>query len=586
MLLMKRIVGGLIMLAAITLIAACETLHPDTHVDTNTESEVSIDQPLAKKLPFTAPPKPTQLNPEIIYNLLTAEIATQRSELELAYVHQMQAAKLSGDAESAERATRLGIYMKRPDLAQKGVNLWVEVAPNDITARQIAAMLYLRADQMNSALTQLQAILAISEAKGQDGFIQAMAALNREKDQQLAIILMRRLIQEHEEDPRAGHALALTALIAKQPKLAEQEIALQIERHPEWTKSYLLQSRIRLSLNDKEGAQEILRSAIKRFPDDLQLNAAYASLLIDLKEYESAYKQFQKLDVLDPDKADTRFSLSILAMQLEKTKQAREHLKRLIEMDKRTDDAAYYLGRIEEMESRPEQAVEWYRQVSNGEFQIEAQMRLARLMADQGRLPEAREWLRGMRIRLPKQSVKLFVVEADILKEHGKPNEVMALYAKGLKAHPDDSDLLYSRALYAATQDQLDLLESDLSKVIAKDPENADALNALGYTLADQTNRYKEALRYIERALALKPEEPAILDSMGWVNYRMGNYPAALKFLKAALDRMPDPEIAAHYGEVLWKTGEQERARKIWQESLQENPDNKYLLEVMQRLNK
>ena len=580
MLLNKRMVVSFITLVSISLFAACQPLQRNNPTDTDTYS----NQDRVEKLPFETPAKPTELNPDIVYNLLTAEIATQRNELELAYVHQMEAAKLSNDAESAERATRLGIYLKRHDLAEKAVKLWVKVAPNDITARQIAAMLYLRADEMNAALRELKAILAISEAKGTDGFLQAMAALNREKDQRKVIELMRRLKQEYEDDPRAGHALALTALIAKRPDLAEKEIALQIERHPNWTRSYLLQSRIRISQNDKKGAQEILQSALKRFPSDIQLITAYASLLIDTKEYELAYKQFQKLVALEPDKADTRFSLSILAMQLEKQKQARLHLKTLIEMDKRTNEAAYYLGRIDEMESRPEQAVEWYQKVAGGEFQIEAQMRLAHLMAEQGRLLEAREWLRGMRIRLPKQSVKLFVVEADILKEHGKPEEVMEIYAKGLRAHPDDSDLLYSRALYAATQDKLELLESDLNKVIAKDPDNADALNALGYTLADQTNRYEEALGYIERALAIKPEEPAILDSMGWVHYRMGNYPRALKYLKEALDQMPDPEIAAHYGEVLWKIGERERARKIWQESLKENPDNKHLLEVMQRL--
>lgn len=583
MLLTKRIRVSLIGLAVITLLAACQTLQREVPADAGAAG----DQPRTEKLPFTEPAKPvTQLSPEIIYHLLTAEIATQRSDLQLAYEHQMQAAILTGDAESAERATRLGIYLKRPDLANKSVRHWVEVAPNDITARQIAAMLYLREDKMEPALEQLRAILAISEAKGTDGFLQAMAALNREKDQQKVIELMRRLKQEHEDDPRAGNALALTALMAKQPELAEKEIALQIERHPDWTRSYLLRSRIRLSLNDKEGAREILRSAVKRFPDDLQLNSAYASLLIDFKEYQLAYSQFQKVVELDPDKADPRFSLGILALQLEKLKQARVHLKQLIAMEKRANEAAYYLGRVEEMESHPKQAVEWYQKVAGGEFQVEAQMRLAHLMAEQGRLQEARERLRGMRIRLPKQSVKLFLVEADILKEHGKPGEVMALYTQGLRAHPDNSDLLYSRALYAATQDQLDLLENDLSKVISQNPENADALNALGYTLADQTDRYEEALGYIERAFALKPEEPAILDSMGWINFRMGKYPEALKFLEDAMAQMPDPEIAAHYGEVLWVTGEQKRARKIWQESLKENPENKYLLEVMQRLAK
>jgi tetratricopeptide (TPR) repeat protein len=197
---------------------------------------------------------------------------------------------------------------------------------------------------------------------------------------------------------------------------------------------------------------------------------------------------------------------------------------------------------------------------------------------------QAQELLQRLRVRTPEHAVTLYLVEGELLGDAGQSQQVMQLYGNALEAYPGDQKLLYARALVAAEQGQVELLEQDLLQVLAENPQHADALNALGYTLADQTTRYDEALDYIRRAMALKPDSPAILDSMGWVQYRLGNYQEAVQYLERALQMFPDAEIASHLGEVLWVMGRKEQARKVWQDALKREPDSPKLHEIMRKL--
>lgn len=210
--------------------------------------------------------------------------------------------------------------------------------------------------------------------------------------------------------------------------------------------------------------------------------------------------------------------------------------------------------------------------------------RVAQVQADAGNYQEALNWVTNMRIQMPEQSVQFYLLEARILAEHGSSSAVFEVYAKALEAHPDNDDLLYARGLYAAEIDRMDIVESDLRRVLEHDPNNADALNALGYTFADRSMHFQEARELISRALELKPDSPAILDSMGWLQFRMGNLTSALDFLKKAFSIMPDGEIGAHLGEVLWMAGDKSGAEAIWQQILNQDPDDKHVIETKGRL--
>jgi tetratricopeptide (TPR) repeat protein len=297
-----------------------------------------------------------------------------------------------------------------------------------------------------------------------------------------------------------------------------------------------------------------------------------------------AYQQFQQLNQLVPNDIDVQFSLGILALQLEKNREAADFFNGVMQTGKRIDDAAFYLGRIAEVEKRTDDALNWYGKVRGGKYLFNAQARMVGIIADKDNLQKARAMLGGMRTRMPERSVDIYILEGDVLRKHSTHSKVVELFDVALKEHPDDPDLLYARALSAAVLGRVDILERDLGLVLKQEPNHADALNALGYTLADQTKRYKEALDYIKKALALKPDSPAILDSMGWVQYRLGNNKEALSYLRRAFGMVQDVEIAAHLGELLWVTGKKQEAQKIIQDALKKHPDNKYLLKTVKRL--
>ena len=574
---------------SLLLLTACQGM-PGKEADTtdlkDTPAADTVEKKVVVELPFKEPEaKTVELDSELIYNALLGEIANQRGDMELAYESYLSAARQAGDAKSAERATRIAIYLKKNELALEAVRLWVDLAPNDLTARQLAAMLYMEAGDDESVLEHLKAVVSISQATGSDGFVHAISALSRNQDAERVVALMRRLAEAFPGDAEAEYAVVLAASVMKQQELAEQEAVRLIKNYPELEKGYVLLSRIQISRGDKSAARQVLGEAVASHPSSVLLRSAYGRLLIDLKEINTAYAQFQELNRLSPDQPEILLSLGVLALQQEKSDEARRYFQQNLEIAPKSNEAAYYMGRIEEIEGNNEAAADWYKRVDSGDLQYEAQLRIARLLATGGSLAEARDALKTLRIRFPKHSVELYLMEAEMIKEHGDPNESMAVYDQGLTAHPDDLDLLYARALHSATIGRVDILERDLESVLAKDPDHADALNALGYTLADQTERYDEALRYIERALVLKPESPAILDSMGWVQFRLGNTERALEYLKRAIDLMYDSEITAHLGEVLWTLGDRDEARKVWDEALEKDPENSYLLDTVKRLN-
>lgn len=525
-----------------------------------------------------------ELTEDIVFSLLAGEVAAQRGALSEAYAYQLQAAQLSGDAKSAERAARLALHMDQDELAVRAANLWVELAPEDLMARQLAVVLMLRQDENAPVLEHLKAIVRISENKDENGFLNVMAAINRELKRESALGLMRKLVLEFPGDPRGGYAMAIAALVDKDIAAAEKEAGQLVAGHPDWPKGYLVLSRVYLAQGDKVKAKALLADAISRFPDDPLLVSAYARILVDAKELEAAYGQFLKLEQLAQENDSASYWLGLIALELGRNEAAREHFLHLINLDKRTDVAAYYLGRMAEDRSEPKEAIRWYQRVQEGEFSEEAQVRIVRLMASQGEVQEAFDWLQRKRIQYPDQAARFYLIEAELLRDHGTPEQVMALFDTAIGAMPDNNELLYARGLYAASQKRMDILERDLLQVIANDPRHADALNALGYTLADQTNRHQEALDYIQRALALKPDSAAIMDSMGWVLFRLGRNQEAIDYLRQAFNKLPDSEIAAHLGEVLWVTGDRQQARKIWQSILDKTPESEHVLEVMRRL--
>jgi tetratricopeptide (TPR) repeat protein len=540
------------------------------------ESQVESKQPVSGPQ--------SSLSADIIFNVLMGEIALQRDDLELAYKHQLRSADLANDAVAAERAAKIALHKKDQVGALKAVKRWIELDPKSARAKQMVVMLYVRSGNAEAALRHLKLLVKLHEKDGQDGFVQAMVAVASGKDNDLALKLMQSLVQEYKSSANARYAVALIAVMAKKLDVAESEVRQTLSIDPKMEKAHVLLGRIYAERGDADGAMSAMGQALQLIPKSKSLHTAYARLLVDLNKPELAYQQFQQLQQLAPEDVDVQFSLGILALELKKYQQAKSHFSGLLKSQQRVEDASFYMGRVAEMEEKTDGALEWYGKVRSGKYLFNARARMVGLIADKESLAKARAMLEGMRTRMPERSIDIYILEGDILRKHSTHTKVVELFDAALKEHPDDIDLLYARALSASALGRVDILERDIGLILKQEPNHADALNALGYTLADQTERYKEAHDYIKKALALKPDSPAVLDSMGWVQYRLGNNKEALDYLRRAFKMVQDVEIAAHLGELLWVTGKKQEAQKIIQDALQKHPDNEYLLKTVKRL--
>ena len=282
--------------------------------------------------------------------------------------------------------------------------------------------------------------------------------------------------------------------------------------------------------------------------------------------------------------AFTGLSLGLLAAETRQFDLAETYFLDLVKRNVRLADAYFELGRIEEQRGNYAKAKEWYGRVAGEDRTLTARMRIGVTLAKAGD-PTAvvSQHFDALRRANPQNSIMLYLAEAEALREAERFQEAFDVLDRALQLHSNDKDLLYARALLAERIDRLDVLERDLRAIIAADPKNGQALNALGYTLADRTDRYPEALGYIEQALAVLPDDAAVLDSMGWVQYRLGDYPKALDYLRRAYQTNPDAEIAAHLGEALWVSGQREEAKKIWREARRKTPDSRHLRQLQER---
>jgi len=570
------------LLLALLVVTGCQAL--EWRSDSGTAKAEEAAKPPAP-LPF---PEPAQadgdLTPDAIYSFLVGEIAADRGDLPLAYNHYSHSALLTRDPYAAEQATRIALFMKDRPAALKSARLWVELAPNSLPARQALAHLLVQEGDLAGAREELGALLRIAQARDEDGFLLAAAVLGGEQRDPHGVTLLTELADAHPGDARGQYALALMYTSLQDYAAAEPRLRRAIELDAEWAKPRLLMVQVLAQTGRAAEARDVLKAEVDRRPDDIALRTAYAKLLVDAKEYDAALAQYQILRRKAPKDIEIRLTAGLVAMQAEEWSEAREVWNDLIATGQHTDEARYFLAQTEELAGRTDAALELYRQVLDGPFRIDAGMRLAALAAKSGGVPEARERLAQLRLVEPDRAVDLYLAEGELLRKHGTPEEARQVYEAALATHPDNQDILYATALLAAEQGRLADAEAKFKKVLAKEPDHADALNALGYTLADLTDRHQEALGYITRALELKPDSPAFLDSMGWVQYRMGNTATALDYLRRAYAELKDAEVAAHLGEVLWVTGQREEAERIWREAEEREPDATILRATRQRL--
>ncbi|MDD5272459.1 MAG: tetratricopeptide repeat protein, partial [Methylovulum sp.] len=331
-------------------------------------------------------------------------------------------------------------------------------------------------------------------------------------------------------------------------------------------------------------AKGLLEAAVRKNPDDLKIKKVLAQVLLKNKNYDEALEVYQAIVKANPKEYDSRLALGLVYLQQDRPDDAEEAFKALLKEPQWQPQASYYLGKIAEQDNEVDKALAWYDKVNDERLGFEAGIAAVGLLAKDKQFAKADNRLEMLAKKYPQQKVRLLIVQSELLNQQQQHEKAFALLSKALVDSPDERELLYARALMAEHVGKLDVLEADLKKIISKYPDNAEALNALGYTLADKTTRYPEAEGYLQRALRLNPDEAVILDSYGWLQFKMGNFAKALDYLQRAYAKQKETEIAAHLAEVLWVMDKKDQAKKLYNEAVKDAPDDRYLLEFKSRI--
>lgn len=518
------------------------------------------------------------------YHIMVGELAAQRQQPELAATEFLKALEVVPDPELAMRAASLALAARNEPLALKAARRWQALAPGEMDPREAVARLALRAGDRAEALAQCRAIIDGHAGGPDEGFRQAAQVLAQEggkRDDALAI--MAQLLAQHPQRPGAHYAQSLLALRFNELPLAEKAAREALRLKGSDRDTLLLLTGVLVKKGDIAGADRTMAELLK-VDGSPELRMGYARLLLEAERQDEARKQFERVLADKPDSAEARYALGLLALEQQQFDAAEPHFRALLASTELRQRAIYYLGRIEEVRNRPAEALKWYEQVTEGEQALDALMRRAVVLGKLGRLDEGRALMARMRREMPMFGTRFYLAEGELLLEAGAGPQALALYEQALKEIPDDADLLYGRSLVHERLKNLGQAEADLRRILAKDKDDARAMNALGYMLVVHTTRFDEARKLISRALELTPDDAAVIDSMAWVEYRQGRVQEARSLLEKAFDKVPDPEIAAHLGEVLWVLGEKDRARQIWDQALTRDPGHRVLKETMERL--
>ncbi len=530
-------------------------------------------------------------SPEVMYRILVGEIALQRGEPALAARAYYEAARDSQDPTLARRATEIALFARQRGLAMDAAQLWQKLDPSSDRARQMVTMLG-QPGASGDLKNDLERVFADAAANGQtlgDAFLQLNRALSSQPDKTSVYHLVTDLAKPY---PGAAEAHFAVALAGFNTGLADLEIlaasAREIDRalelKPGWERAVLVKADI-LAKSSPDNAIRYLNAFLAETPGSRAASGALAQLYVEQKRYGDARGVFQRLLDAEPSDRELQYAVAAISVQMKDYPTA-EHLFQ--ELKKagfgEPGAVAYYLAEIAEETHRYDDAIARYREVTDGDRAWLAKLRIAAVMGKQGKVEEARQFLAGLEADGRDQEIQAQQAEAQLLQDAHDYQGAYKVLNTALVGNPDSADLLYDVAMVAEKLDRLDEAESRLKRVIELKPDNAQALNALGYTLVDRTQRAAEGLKLIEKAHVLSPEDPFILDSMGWAHFRLGNLEESEKFLRRALSERPDPEIAAHLGEVLWAKGERGRAREVWQSALKETPDNPVLLNTVRRL--
>lgn len=519
---------------------------------------------------------------ETLYALLVAEMAGSRERYDVALGNYIQQAHKTRDPGVTARATRIARFLNAHQAALDTSLLWIQLEPTNNEAHLIAATELAQSGRLQEAFEHSRHLLE----NGATPIFQSLAARAATATDTQRELLLNQYDQLLDTHPEELQLLVGKGLLLQQNNRLEDALELArtaMEADPTHIPAAILEAKLLHQMNKPEQALERLVALLEQYPDNKRLRLQYARLLANF-DLEKAHEQFAILVENSPGDPDLLFSLALVSNEQGLTEEAKTHFEALLKLGRRTSSAHYYLGRIAEQGEQLEQALMHYLRVDPGPDFMPALLQSTDILIRQEDFESAHHRLDELRQRYPSQAERFYLLESEVLTKYGHYNDAEGVLSQALNRLPTSTNLLYARAMINEKRNFIELTEHDLRAILRYEPNNATALNALGYTLADRTTRYEEAYELISQALNITPDDPAVIDSMGWVQYRLGNYEEAVLRLREAMKAFPDHEIAAHLGEVLWKSGKVQEARATWAEGLKLNPDSKVIPAVIERL--
>ncbi len=565
----------LVFCACISLLACAS--YPPTPIENPAEAkETNINDTEVAIMPLS-------LTPELMYYILAAETASQRNKLTSAADLYYRASMLTESATIAGRSAQAALLSRDNQRISRALDRWLEVEPTngDIYVMQ-TPLLILRGDD-GALIEAINTSLNLAPNKARDYLNHIAANFSSLMESDRALSVLQRLDSYKNNDLEALLAYARLATLFKRYEPALPAIDLVLKQAPKREEAYMLKADILQQQGKDNEAIAVLKKIATKKTASKDVRFAYAASLGENNHIDQARVAFTALQKQFPDSVDIIYALGMLALKEKDGKTAKQHFSRIVTKDP-DKQVSYLMGLAEEIDNNLDNALVWFASVpaDSNRFE-EAQSRYINLLADSGQVGKARLHLQLMRDRQSEQTTRYYLLEAALLAEYGEYYAAFNLYTEALSRYPDDSNLLYGRAMIAERLNRLAILEDDFRTIIKQNPNHHRALNALGYTLTDRTNRHKEAFELINKAVALSPDNPFYLDSLGWAYYRLGNLDKAVALLKKAINIRDDVDFLAHLGEVLWMQNKHDEARKIWRRAIAKDDKNSLLLHTIRR---
>ncbi len=586
----KHILFASLLLTACAHAPVNQAVQPDTEDQDSQTEQPAQTEPETEAPPAEAPPAEEapvlpniELSSDLLYEYLLSEIAAQRGNDTVAVEGSLDLARKTRDPRLAMRAAKFALQFGQPEQAIEALRLWRDTDPSSIMARRMLSSVLLRSGKLDEARDEFAGLLKADEDHSAQDFMQIYQILATYPDQAAALKLMRDLAQPYPRVAEAHWAVAQLAQASGDEKLALDEAEQARGLRPEWNMAVSLEA-ILLQKDHPQQGLDMLHSYLASYPDAQEIRLQYARALLEQKQYKLAREQFRYMADKNPDNPEFAYAIALISLQLNDMESAETELKQALSKGKKDQGTVqYYLGQLSEAKNNDDEAISYYRQVKDGEFLVPAQIRTAYLLSKHGQLAEARRILHEVQTTDNEQRAKLAMIEAQLLRDANQFEEAYRVLNQALEKLPNDVDLIYETGMMADQIGKPDVFEQLMRKLIKIKPDYAQAYNALGYGMLERNEHIPEAMALVEKALQLAPDDASIMDSVGWGYYRSGKLDESVQMLRRAYAGNANPEIAAHLGEVLWVRGDKAEAKKIWQDSLKNNPGNKPLQAVIKK---